>query len=242
MTHGHEVMGQIAFPEERPPSPRIMRALRRGPVTRPSRQPRSARKPEQTVTRPLAEWHEMTPGEQLAIWGRLRAWVTWLHDRYELSAEERLPRCWASHPGLVEELYALMVWREEVYTSDQPSGQAARYWHAELRQVLHAATMYAAGCRTGHRGAPCLAATDPDLRRQWAESSPLAGVPAADRLAGHARRVGDGWVPAVAIAQAIDAGFAEPLRGLAADYVACDGELWTPAANGWTTADEQGDD
>jgi hypothetical protein len=243
MTHGREVTGQLAFPEERPLSPRIVRALRRGPVTRPSRPSRASRVLREPAARSLAEWHEMTSGEQLAIWGRLRAWVTWLHDRYELATEDRLPRCWPAHPGLVEELYALMVWREEIYTGGQASGQAARYWHAELRQVLQAAaTMYAAGCRTGHRGAPHAAATDSGLCSEWAAASPLTGIPAADQVAGRARRAADGWVPASAIAQALDAGFAEPFLGLAGEYVACGGTLWAPAASGWTTVKEQGDD
>jgi hypothetical protein len=48
--------------------------------------------------RALAEWHDMTPGQQ-AAWAELRAWVAWLHDRYELGTEDRLPRCWPRHPG-----------------------------------------------------------------------------------------------------------------------------------------------
>ena len=83
--------------------------------------------------RPLAEWHELSPGELIAEWAGLRAWVTWLAGRYELSVEERLPRCWARHPGLVEELWALKAWREEIYASGTTgTGQAARYWHGML--------------------------------------------------------------------------------------------------------------
>jgi hypothetical protein len=66
--------------------------------------------------RALAEWHDMTPGQQQAACAELRAWVAWLHDRYELGTEDRLPRCWARHPGLVEELWALRAWRLEVYS------------------------------------------------------------------------------------------------------------------------------
>ena len=54
----------------------------------------------------LAEWHEMTPGQVAAEWAGLLAWVAWLRGRYELTVEERLPRCWALHPGLIEELSA----------------------------------------------------------------------------------------------------------------------------------------
>jgi hypothetical protein len=174
----------------------------------------------------------MTPGEQHAAWARLRAWVAWLYDRYELSVEDRLPRCWASHPGLVEELYALMCWREEIYGGEQPSGQAARYWHAELRQVLHAAaTMYAAGCRTGHRGATNLAASDPALRRQWADACPLEGISGIDLAAGRSRQTG-GWASAETMAQALDVGEAAPAPG-AGECVCWDGTWWAPAVSGW---------
>lgn len=241
MTRGHEVIGQLAFPEERSVSPRILRALRRGPVARMVRQPRLRRDQQEPEVRSLAEWHEMSPGEQLASWGRLRAWVTWLHDRYELATDDRLPRCWSDHPGLIEELFALMVWREEIYSVGQPSGQAARYWHAELRQVLHAAAMYAAGCRTGHRAAPFQAEADSELRRQWAATSPLTGIPPLDQAAGRARQAGGEWLPAAAIAGALDAGYAEPVPGSGGDCIACDGTAWVPAASGWITARQQED-
>jgi len=214
------------------------RAGQRNRAIRPARGPRSpdtgvgGQAPQSpSEPRRLAEWHEMTPGEQVAEWAALRAWVAWLYDRYELATEDRLPRCWASHPGLVEELYALKAWREEIYSAPQPSGQAARYWHAELRQVLHAAsTLYAAGCRTGHRGAPRLAASDARLREQWANAYPLAGVPGIDIAAGRARRAGE-LAPSAAIAGVLDDGDATP-SGLT-DYVACDGVWWAPAASGW---------
>jgi hypothetical protein len=175
----------------------------------------------------------MTPGEQAAGWAVLRAWVTWLYDRYELSVEDRLPRCWASHPGLVEELTALKAWREEIYTSAQPSGQAARYWHAELRQVLHAATtQYALGCRTGHRGPATQAATSQDLTGEWAAADPVARIPAIDLTAGTARRVGR-LAAAAAIGAALDAGDAVTLPG-ARDTVLYQGTWWAPASAGWT--------
>jgi hypothetical protein len=183
----------------------------------------------QTVT----EWHSMTPGEQAAAWAELRAWVTWLHDRYELSVEDRLPRCWARHPGLVEELSALKAWRQEIYTSSQPSGQAARYWHAELRQVLHAAaTQYALGCRTGHRGRVHLAAEDPVLLKEWAAAYPLAGVPGIDLAAGTARRTGH-LTSTPAVAAALDNGTAVAVPGIR-DTFFCEGKWLAPAASGWT--------
>ena len=122
----------------------------------------------------------MTPTDRQSAWAELVEWVIWLHDRYELAAEHRLPHCWPHHPGLIEELTALKAWRTEIYTADQPSGQAARYWHAELRHVIHAAnTSYAPGCRAGHKTPTLLAAADEKLRTSWLGADPLAGVPAA---------------------------------------------------------------
>ena len=230
-------------------SPRARHSRRAGQRTqagRPARrQPRTpdmriGEQPSPPLSGPrlLAEWHDMTPGEQIAEWAALRAWVTWLYDRYELATEDRLPLCWASHPGLIEELYALKAWREEIYSAPQPSGQAARYWHAELRQVLHTATtMYAAGCRTGHRGAPRLTASDARLREQWANAYSLAGVPGIDIAAGRARRAGE-LAPTAAIAEALDDGHAA-LPGLT-DYVACDGAWWAPTASGWVQVPDPG--
>lgn len=149
---------------------RAVRSLRRGrPGSRRSR---------------LVEWHTLSPLDRDVAWRELLSWVTWLHDRYELSVESRLPRCWSQHPGLIEELWALKVWREEIYNGRESSGQAARYWHAELRQTIHAAaTFYAAGCRSGHKPAAVEADANPELLNRWAAGNPVAGVPAALLLA-----------------------------------------------------------
>jgi hypothetical protein len=172
-------------------------------------------------------------GELVAEWAGLCAWVAWLEGRYELSVEERLPRCWARHPGLVEELWALKAWREEIYGGGQPGmGQAARYWHVELRQVVQAAaTVYAAGCRTGHRGAAQLARIDAAVLGEWGGGYPLAGVPDIDVVAGQARD-GDGWASAAEIAAALDAGVAVALPG-AVGSVHWGGAAWEAAAGGW---------
>jgi hypothetical protein len=235
---------QLTFDEPAGPSPRTRRALRRGPRHRIGRPPpaRPAGQAQQPAARPLSEWHAMTPGGRLTAWAGLRAWVTWLHDRYELSADDRLPRCWAEHPGLVEELFALKVWREEIYSGPQPSGQAARYWHSELRQIIHAATtVYAAGCRTGHRTAPALAAPDRDLQQRWAAASPLAGIPAAEQAAAlRSRRQDSGWLDHAAMAAAVDAGQArEPGPGLP-DVLFCASGWWAPVSAGWVRVSDPG--
>ena len=234
-----QVTGQPAAGGKSGPSPRQRRLLRRGPRIQPPRRPRAepvpgaSPDPGAQAARPVTEWHNMTPGEQTAAWAELRAWVTWLHDRYELSVEDRLPRCWARHPGLVEELSALKAWREEIYSGGQPAGQAARYWHAELRQVLHAAaTQYALGCRTGHRGTGRQAAEDPALLQEWAAAYPLAGVPGIDLAAGIGRRAGT-LTPTAAVAAALDNGTAIPVPGIR-DTLFCGGRWLAPAASGWT--------
>jgi hypothetical protein len=234
-----QVTGQAAPTARRERPPRVRRMLKRGPRIQPARGLRSRVGGQQSAEQAaaaqqqtLTEWHDMSPGEQTAEWASLRAWVTWLYDRYELSVEDRLPRCWASHPGLVEELFALKAWREEIYSGSQPSGQGARYWHAELRQVLHAAsTMYALGCRTGHRGAARQAAVDPDLLADWAAADPLAGVPGIDIAAGRARRAGD-LAAAASVGTAIDSGDARPLPG-STDRLMWAGAWWAPASGGW---------
>jgi hypothetical protein len=177
----------------------------------------------------------MSPGERHVAWSQLRAWVTWLHDRYELGTEDRLPRCWPQHPGLVEELWALKAWREEIYEASQPSGQAARYWHAELRQVIQAATsFYAAGCRTGHRGARQLAAQDARVQQRWAAASPLTGVPAVYLSAGQQNKDAGHWLSPAAMAEALDNGSARALSTALPDHIRCAGTWWRPAVGGWS--------
>ncbi|MEU9889984.1 hypothetical protein AB0M95_13000 [Sphaerisporangium sp. NPDC051017] len=194
-------------------------------------------RPTAKPTRRLMEWHRMDPGERQANWARLRAWATWLHDRYELGVEERLPRCWAQHPGLIEELWALKAWREEIYDAKQPSGQAARYWHAELRQTMHAAiTFYAAGCRAGHRGADGLAAEDAALQQRWATADPAAGIPAGMLQADDAapgRSDSYLFLTAATMTTHHEQAAAVPLGTTVTDFLHHDGSWWTPGQGGW---------
>ncbi len=223
-----------ASDEQDAPAPiALPRVLRRGPRAATVRRTRTRRSTPAPQMRRLAEWHLMSPGERHVAWAQLRAWVTWLYDRYELGTEDRLPRCWPQHPGLVEELWALKAWREEIYDAAQPSGQAARYWHAELRQVIHAATtFYAAGCRTGHRGASRLVADDHHLQQRWATASPLTGIPVARLASPHDGQPGH-WMTAAAMAEALDTGAAQPLSTAFPDHLRFAGTWWRPRADGW---------
>jgi hypothetical protein len=232
-----------AFRARPPLSSRARKALRHGPRTRGNAVrraiARSSREDSRVVdggvpqSRPLAEWHELSPGELITEWAGLRAWVTWLRDRYELTVEERLPRCWALHPGLVEELWVLKAWREEIYGTGQAGmGQAARYWHVELRQVTQAAaSTYAAGCRTGHRGAAEIARIDKAVLAEWGGAYPLAGTPDIDIVAGQARGT-SGWASSADVAAAVDVGDAVLVPGESA-CVHWDGAIWQAAAGGW---------
>lgn len=182
----------------------------------------------------LVEWHALTPQERAEAWHDLLNWVTWLHDRYELSIESRLPRCWTQHPGLIEELWALKVWREEIYSARESSGQAARYWHAELRQTVHAAaTFYASGCRSGHKASVVMADANPELLDRWASGDPLGGVPADMLLTSQAvigATTGETLqlIADAAMREHIQAGRARYISRTLQDAVHHDGSWWYP--------------
>ena len=117
----------------------------------------------------------MTEPEYTLAWEQLRDWTVWLVGRYRLVLEDRLPGCWAQHPELIEELWALRAWRREAYGSEG-SGQSAVYWHQALVAFLgHVSIWWAGGCRAGH--------TNPNTElgleqtRRWADAEPLAGIP-----------------------------------------------------------------
>jgi hypothetical protein len=176
----------------------------------------------------------MTPAERTIAWADLRAWVTWLNDRYELSLEQRLPRCWAEHPALIEELWSLKAWRHEIYTSTQPIGQAARYWHTELRNLLEAATtVWAPGCRVAHRRSDHHCAEDSALQERWKHADPLAGVPtpmrsSTDILDPKDVRSGE------AMAKSLERGNAHYLHKAIRDYATHDNSWWViDAAGHW---------
>jgi hypothetical protein len=172
----------------------------------------------------LPDWDALAGPARQVAWADLAAWVTWLHDRYELSVEERLPHCWADHPGLIEELSALRAWRLEIWNSPLPSGQAARYWHAEMRQTINAAlTFYAAGCRAGHRDAEPATA---ELRRRWAAVP--TGLPgtAASSAAGS-------FVGGTAMTAHLRAGRATALSETVTGYLRHDQAWWKEAPGGW---------
>jgi hypothetical protein len=211
----------VTPPPARPPRPARRRPARPRWPARPA--PASA----------LPDWDTLTGAARQAAWTDLTRWVTWLHDRYELSAEERLPHCWAEHPGLVEELSALRAWHHEIRASAPPSGQAARYWHAELRQTITAAlTFYAAGCRAGHHTAQ---PATPELRRRWAAATPPGTTSTTPSPAS-----GNGsYLPGTAMTAHLAAGRAAALSDTVTGYLRHDQSWWQPAPGGWQRITDQ---
>jgi hypothetical protein len=138
----------------------------------------------------LLEWHSMTDEQRSEAWTGLVEWVAWLHDRYELSIASRLPECWPQHPGLIEELWALKIWREALYTTDTETGvligqeagglaQHARYWHTDLRNLFGQIRFYAERCAAEHRGGqPLSERSKTDLKAGWLEVDPTSDIAA----------------------------------------------------------------
>lgn len=192
--------------------------------------PGAAATGENTV---LREWHALSSTQRKGVWIELVEWVVWLHDRYELATETRLPKCWHLHPGLIEELLALKVWREQIYAAETPSGQAARYWHNELRQVLQAAgSVYAKGCRSGHKPAGALVTADEALQAKWLGGDPLIGVPptlikAIDPIAGELVTMSDPEMRAM-----IDAGLTRPIGAQVGDFQHYEDHWWMQQQGG----------
>jgi hypothetical protein len=189
------------------------------------------------------EDHHLTEGARRAAWQDLVDWVIWLHDRYELSVEHRLPDCWPEHPGLVEELTALKAWRAEIYTAPAPgapepaNGGQARAWHGELRNVLHAATtVYAPTCRAGHKTAPRHHTGDQQLRAEWiaAQPAPLPrrGDPpppptGPDQRQGASSATGTAMVVSDQVmTRAVQRGHARALHPLLPGYMRFNGGWW----------------
>lgn len=192
------------------PTPTRMRLGARGTSISLPRAIRAARRPRLPRGGGIPEWHTLSVSDQQLAWTRLIDWVVWLHDRYELSIEERIPPCWSQHPGIVEELWALMIWRAEIYNRpNRAAGDMAHSWHRELRAFIEVTVpFYARSCRAGHRGAERLAATDHTLCEQWRAGTPTKNIPLATLMSGRPRTTmqDEKWITAAVMQIAIDAG------------------------------------
>lgn len=244
-------------PHDLGPAARLRPASRvsRTPRLRASRLLRTAGSRPRTAPAPLPdgvrviEDHHVGPAARARAWQELVDWVIWLHDTYELSVEERLPECWPAHPGLVAELAALKAWRTEIYQppADPTGGNAtapttvipatgnggpARAWHTELRNVLTAAaTVYAPGCRAGHRAAPRLLTGDHDVRATWLSQAPALiaphGTTAPSSSPGSPRAISG-----TAMDDALRHGRARALGPGLPGYAHHDGTWWAHAPDG----------
>jgi hypothetical protein len=176
---------------------------------------------------PLREWHVLSPADRDNEWAELVAWVTWLHDRYELGRLGGLPACWPEHPALIEELRALKTWREQIYESDEPAGQAARYWHTSLRDVLVTANAaYAANCAAGHR--PAAPPADADTLSRWVSGDHSALIPTR-LLARSQDPVPPDSITAPAMRSYLTQKLAKPLSQTLTSYVSYLGFWWHQA-------------
>jgi hypothetical protein len=190
----------------------------------------------------LIEWHAMTDEQRAAAWSGLVEWVAWLHDRYELSIQSRLPECWPQHPGIIEELWALKMWRDALYTTDTEAGvltgheagglaQHVRYWHTDLRNLFSQLTFYAERCAAEHGGGRRLAdRSKTDLKARWLTADPRCGIgaPTGSESAPLHRTP---RLAAEEMARRLELGSARSIDGPESDHVHSFGDWWTRDAD-----------
>ena len=222
------------------PTARI-RPSARSTRTRPKRlRTRAIGSDRAEATARIVEWHAMTTHDRSAAWADLVDWVAWLVDRYELARGDALPSCWAQHPGLIEELWALKVWRADIYTiqpdtgtdlASSGQGQAARYWHGELRQVLAAATNhYARGCRAGHKPTPLV---DAATVEEWRNADPLTGIDPTRTIPTPPPPMKGTTMDEATMSDHLARGTARALSPQLTDYARYGGAWWTRTTGSW---------
>lgn len=81
-------------------------------------------------------WRNLGPEGEKELWRQLNDWVTWLRGRYPLA--RKIPKCWADHPEVVEELTALwLAWHAAYETTDAPLTAPADWHDRWLPGLLH---------------------------------------------------------------------------------------------------------
>lgn len=79
----------------------------------------------------------LDPAERVAALHRLRDWIDWLNEAYELPLSTfAVPGCWYRHPGVIRELWALFGGYQLAHTTrsrdvTRPS-DASTLWHDRL--------------------------------------------------------------------------------------------------------------
>jgi len=106
-------------------------------------------------------------------------WVSWLTATFRLDAD--LPRCYARHPDLTEELLALRAARAAAYTTAAPPG-AGLLWLQELDRARGRWQRWnTSRCTLGTHDP---AGADTNLRSQTPVTSPTAAAGPANRPPG----------------------------------------------------------
>lgn len=191
-------------------------------------------------TRPrLREWHAFDRAERAAAWDELVLWTTWLYNRYGLGTDWRLPDCWAQHPGIIEELWLLKTWREEIYggTSEIPLNQQAAAWHAHLQAFTGSIkSFHAPGCRSGHKSPPEVA-WNGRLHKDWAVGDPAAGIPLPYLLHPGVAVPDALTISADAMEIAFAGGHAERRLPTLPDFCVYDGKWWKRCDDVWRCLD-----
>jgi hypothetical protein len=187
----------------------------------------------------LREWHALSRADRTAAWNELVLWTTWLYDRYGLGSDWRLPDCWPQHPGIIEELWLLKIWREEIYdgASEIPLNQQAGAWHAHLQAFTGSVkTFYAPGCRSGHK-TPSEVAWNGRLQEDWAKGDPSAGIPLPYLLHPGVAVTEALTITADAMEIAFASGHAERRLPTLPDFCVYDGKWWKRCDDVWRCLD-----
>lgn len=194
----------------------------------------------------LREWHAMSAAERAASWNDLVSFTIWLESRYDLAADGRLPSCWPAHSGIIEEIWALMIWRRNLYqdTADAASAAAmagsASSWHQQLVAFTHRVRdFHAPACRARHQDAPDHARPDLARHRDWKTADPAIGIPAA-QLAHVADLEAARTMSRGAMAALLEAGRAERPIAELPEFARIGEHWWTCGPTSWVRVDEPG--
>ena len=72
-------------------------------------------------------WRHLDQAAAAELWDELADWVQWARERYDLG--DRIPACWFRHPGVVEQLTALMSAHTAAYQQQYTvKGVPVRDW------------------------------------------------------------------------------------------------------------------
>ncbi|WP_091074713.1 hypothetical protein [Micromonospora nigra] len=104
-------------------------ALRRGGT--------AGRRDADGITFSIWSFDHLAPADQATALTRVRGFVDWLNEAYELTASTYgIAACWYRHPGVIRELWALLGSYQHDFGADRVSPRRSRdgpaYWHDRL--------------------------------------------------------------------------------------------------------------